>query len=280
VAATGVAIGGGAESYGTVFYAFNGNSVGDWILACNTDSADPAADEVLVWNGQVVAREGDPVDIDGNGAFDDGAFIGRGNNTLGAFQADDLWLSDSNDVFVLLHLNDGLGNDLNSSPAFGTPDAFVRIQLGSICGGIVNYCTAGTSFSGCTATISATGVASSTAVNGFVVSAAQSEGGKDGLFFYGQNGTQANPWGNGTSYQCIVPPVKRGGLLGASGTPAMCDGNFSQDLNARWCPTCPKPNHNPVAGQQLQVQFWYRDPQSTSNQTTSLSDALETIVCP
>ena len=32
--------------------------------------------------------------------------------------------------------------------------------------------------------------------------------------------------------------------------------------------------------QLVQVQLWYRDPQSTSNQTTSLSDAIEACVTP
>jgi hypothetical protein len=30
----------------------------------------------------------------------------------------------------------------------------------------------------------------------------------------------------------------------------------------------------------VQAQLWYRDPQSTSNQTTSLSNAVEFEVCP
>ena len=30
----------------------------------------------------------------------------------------------------------------------------------------------------------------------------------------------------------------------------------------------------------MQIQFWYRDPLNTSNQTTSLSDAIEVGVCP
>jgi hypothetical protein len=123
-------------------------------------------------------------------------------------------------------------------------------------------------------------MASATASSGFVVSAATVEGLKPGLFFFGQNGQQPVPWGNGTSFQCIVPPVARGGMLDGVGTVGLCDGSFSQDLNARWCPTCPKPNQAPVAGQELQVQLWYRDPQSTSNQTTSLSDALAADVCP
>jgi hypothetical protein len=37
---------------------------------------------------------------------------------------------------------------------------------------------------------------------------------------------------------------------------------------------------NPGAGAQVQAQLWYRDPQNTSNQTTSLSDAIEFLVAP
>jgi hypothetical protein len=122
------------------------------------------------------------------------------------------------------------------------------------------YCTAGTSASGCQASISASGTASATASSGFVLLASGAEGAKDGLFFFGTNGRQANPWGNGTSYQCVVPPVRRGGLLAGVGTAGACDGSFSQDLNAHWCPTCPKPNHNPGAGTFTQAQLWYRDP--------------------
>lgn len=65
------------------------------------------------------------------------------------------------------------------------------------------------------------------------------EGAKDALFFFGTNGFQANPCGNGTSYKCIVPPVQRAGLL---------------------------------------AQLWCHDPLSTSNQTPSLSDAIEFCV--
>ena len=148
------------------------------------------------------------------------------------------------------------------------------------CESPVTYCTAGTSASGCTALIGSIGTASATAGSGFVVTASGVEGNKTGIFFYAQNGRQANPWGNGTSFQCVVPPVKRGGLQSGGGTIGLCDGAFSQDLNARWCPTCPRPAHAPIPGVPLQVQLWYRDPANTSNQTTSLSDALEVIPCP
>jgi len=144
----------------------------------------------------------------------------------------------------------------------------------------INYCTAGSSASGCQASISASGVPSATASSGFDLIASTAEGAKDGLFFFGSSGQQASPWGSGTSFQCVVPPVKRAGLLTGTGTAGLCDGAFSQDINALWCPTCPKPGHNPGPGATVQAQLWYRDPLNTSNQTTSLSDAVEFCVEP
>jgi len=142
------------------------------------------------------------------------------------------------------------------------------------------FCTAGTSASGCMATMAAMGQASATASSGFVLSATSVEGDKDGLFFYGANGRQANPWGNGTSFVCVIPPRARGGLMVGVGASGTCQGSFALDLNARWCPTCPKPTHNPGPGALMQAQLWYRDPLNTSNQTSSMSDALEFLVGP
>jgi hypothetical protein len=145
------------------------------------------------------------------------------------------------------------------------------------CGNVATYCTPGTSASGCQATLSGSGTPSATAASGFTLTASAVEGDKDGLFFFGANGRQANPWGNGTSLQCVVMPVSRGGLLAGSGTQGACDGSLSQDLNARWTA---RPNQNPGPGALVQAQLWYRDPQNTSNQSTSFSDAAEFLVCP
>ena len=147
----------------------------------------------------------------------------------------------------------------------------------SVSGGTVNYCTAGTSAAGCQALMSTTGTPSATAASGFNFVATGVEGQKDGLFFFGANGRQANSWGSSTSFQCVVPPVIRGGLLTAVGTIGACDGSFSQDMNALWQA---KPVKNPGAGAVVQGQLWYRDPLNTSNQTTSLSDAIEFTVQP
>jgi hypothetical protein len=134
------------------------------------------------------------------------------------------------------------------------------------------YCTPGTSASGCQATLSVVGTPSATAASGFTVTASTVEGVKDGLFFFGTSGRQANSWGNGTSFQCVVPPTIRTAVLSGNGTVGVCDGSASRDMNATWQAF---PVKNPGPGAVTQLQFWYRDPQNTSNQTTSLSNALE-----
>jgi hypothetical protein len=145
------------------------------------------------------------------------------------------------------------------------------------CGAVTNYCTPGTSAAGCNAIMSASGTPSATAASGFNVIATGVEGAKDGLFFYGTNGQQANSWGSGTSFQCIIPPVLRAGLLTGVGTAGVCNGTFSQDFNALWTSN---PAKNPGNGAVVDCQLWYRDPFSTSNQTTSLSDGISFSVCP
>jgi hypothetical protein len=144
-------------------------------------------------------------------------------------------------------------------------------------GGLGAYCTAGTSASGCNALVSATGMSSVSAGLGFQVSVSSLEGNKDGILFFGTSGRQANPWGNGTSYQCVVPPVRRTGLQPGGGTSGLCDGAFALDFNT-WMAA--NPTKAPAAGACVDLQYWFRDPWSSSNQTTSFSNAFEFIAGP
>ncbi len=151
------------------------------------------------------------------------------------------------------------------------------------------YCTAGKSTDSCQAMISADGNSSATAGSGFVLRATNVQGsnaGTSGLFFYGINGRQANPWGNPamscTSYQCVVPPTRRGALQNGGGSNGNCDASFAEDLNTRWTV---KPAHNPGAGATVQGQLWYRDPNNPcagamAQSTTAMSNAVEWAVCP
>jgi hypothetical protein len=174
-----------------------------------------------------------------------------------------------------------IGSDINTPlPGAAAGDFSIWITGGTEgCGSsnATNYCTAGTSESGCQASVSAAGVASASAASGFTLSASSVEGNVNGQFYFGTSGQQGIPWGNGTSFRCVVPPTKRGGLMSGGGTNGACDGSFAQDMNARWTA---QPAQNPGAGTVVQAQFWYRDPGNTSNQTTSFSDAIEFSVCP
>ena len=163
-------------------------------------------------------------------------------------------------------ISSGLSQDTNTN---GIPDECECLPA-------VSYCTTGTSANGCQAVMSATGLPSASATSGFVVDTVGLEGQKDGLIFFGTNGRQANAWGNGTSFQCVVPPVRRTGIQSSGGTAGACDGAFSIDFTA-WMQTYAF--KAPAPGSVVQMQTWYRDPQNTSNQTTSLSDALEFVIC-
>jgi len=166
-------------------------------------------------------------------------------------------------------------DDLNNSVVEAAVDDFLVFE--PVCQGPQNYCTAGTSASGCQALITWSGTPSASAGSGFLLIVPELEGDKDGLFFFGANGRMAAPWGNGTSYNCVAPPSKRAGLQTGTGTQGECDGFFSQDMNAHWKNT---PARNPGAGALVQAQLWYRDPFNTSNQPSSFSDALEFFLLP
>jgi hypothetical protein len=143
-----------------------------------------------------------------------------------------------------------------------------------------SYCTAGTSALGCQATITATGQASASAPAGFSLLASGAEGEKAGGFYFGWNGQQAVPWGTSTSLMCVSPPRFRTALLIGGGTASACDGIYALDMNALWCPTCPKPSKNPGIGTVVDAQCWFRDPASTSTVTSALSNAIEFTVGP
>ncbi|MEM9662812.1 MAG: hypothetical protein AAF937_10950 [Planctomycetota bacterium] len=81
------------------FSFFVGNGLGDFILGGLTSEGD----EVVVLNGEtVVLRSGDPIDLDGNGLFDDGIF-------LGGFEFNETRLGDNLELFSLVSFVDAAG---------------------------------------------------------------------------------------------------------------------------------------------------------------------------
>jgi hypothetical protein len=97
------------------------NNVGDYIIGGVTNAADVSANAVLVLNGaSVLIREGDPVDVNGNGAADDDAFISIFNN-------DDSFLTDDGYYYFNADLRNGAGTSIGQAylvirlPQTGTP---------------------------------------------------------------------------------------------------------------------------------------------------------------
>lgn len=155
----------------------------------------------------------------------------------------------------------------------GAPDQCER------CPHVVTYCTAGTTSSGCNATLAASGYPSASASSGFVVTCSQVEGQKLGLLFYGIHGPKASPWqGGSTSFNCVKSPVQRSPSQSSGGTGGQCDGAFALDLLA-YLAGVPLALGEPfVGGEVVDVQAWFRDPAAPG--TTNLSNALQFRMCP
>ncbi len=126
LAESGDPTGHGDELLTERFFGVHGNCHGDWIVAGSTDDPDPARDHVIIFNGpNVVVREGDMVDLDGDGLFNDDAFIGRGDPALIPFNPESFHLTNDGVLYFIARLRDGLGFDL----APGGADAFLRLRL-------------------------------------------------------------------------------------------------------------------------------------------------------
>jgi len=165
---------------------------------------------------------------------------------------------------------DSRASALVAGDANGEQDAFVRDRR-DCASSAATYCTAKTTSTGCTPSVSHSGVPSATASVGFEVTAIQVESERPGVLFYGVSGPAAFPFQGGLL--CVAPPIRRTPpqSSGSSGSPP-CAGALSLDLNAAgicaWI----------GAGHRGWMQGWFRDPASPEG--TGLTDAIEWTVCP
>ena len=140
-----------------------------------------------------------------------------------------------------------------------------------------SYCTAGTSTSGCTPSMSASAQPNTANAAGCLITTAGVAGQRQGIIFYGVDnaGFTPTPWASGsTSFRCVKSPTKRMGLpQGSGGTAGQCDGSFVINWDAFQAAN-PLALGNPwVAGDKVYLQSWYRDPMAPK--TSNLSNALE-----
>jgi len=146
--------------------------------------------------------------------------------------------------------------------------------FGSCTGSSTVYCTAKTNSAGCLPSIAFSGTPSASAGSGYVLSASQILDGKFGVLFYGKSGAAAVPFQGGTL--CAKAPLVRTTLQLSGGTPP-CGGAFAMDFNA-WIASGKDPGL--VAGQQVNAQYWSRDPGFPPPDNTSLTDAVEFTIAP
>ena len=106
------------DIFSDCFFTMVSNNAGDVVYGAVTDNIDPNLNGVmLMLRGgvtSVVAREGDPVDLDGNGLFDDDAFLSVFNN-------DDAFLTDDGFLYFTADLRNG------AAAAIG--QAFMRLEV-------------------------------------------------------------------------------------------------------------------------------------------------------
>jgi hypothetical protein len=135
------------------------------------------------------------------------------------------------------------------------------------------YCTAKPSSLGCTPSISMVGLASASFGNGCTVSTVDVIGNKNGLFVHSTNGLAAQPFHGGML--CLQPPLRRHSGRNSGGTPGLCDGVLSEDLND-YIASGVDPAL--VAGATIWLQAWSRDPAAPFGD--SLSDGISSTICP
>jgi hypothetical protein len=131
------------------------------------------------------------------------------------------------------------------------------------------FCTAKLNSLGCVPAVAFSGSPSASAPVPFLITASNVINQRPGILFYGQ-GPSSVPFQDG--FLCVASPIVRTPLQFSAGSalPVVdCSGTYTFDFNA-WI----QGGNDAllVAGQQVAVQYWSRDPDSPS--TTGLTDAV------
>ena len=168
------------------------------------------------------------------------------------------------------------GDDFDPEDNNGDEDVYLR----NVHRDPFEYGSPSLTFHGCLPNLEPFGFSSVTGATDLTLVGDSLPNQKTGLLFYGFEGAAANPWGGATMY--VAGKKKRTPLMNTGGN-AMgddCSGFIAYNMNhyaAGLLGGTPKPELS-IVGQQVNVQFWGRDPLSASG--TLLSTAVEYIVGP
>jgi hypothetical protein len=244
------------------------------LTAADADSFQVFGRAVSITNGTIVVGACDDSGKSAGAAY---LFAGSGSNwtQISKFEATETSPADFFGATVSVSGSTavvGSGWDDDAGTDSGSCHVFSAVS-------VTTYCTAGTTTSGCAATIASTGTPSVGATSGFLVSVTDVEGQKQGLIFYGLSGRAANVWWPGsTSLLCVKQPTQRSLVQNSLGTSGMCDGSFMLDFNAYRAANPGALGQPMAAGLVIDCQAWFRDPPAAK--TTNLSNGLEFTLIP
>ncbi|MBL8857249.1 MAG: CHRD domain-containing protein [Planctomycetes bacterium] len=254
------------------FFAMAGNAAGDYVVGGLT-SAPSSVNGVIVMNNSIVLlREGDPVDVNGNGLFDDDAYY----NTFGN---DDCVLLEDGSLYFTATLKNGAGtafaqgvflrraNNFQSSFCYGD-GAGTACPCGNV--SIVGQTAGCVNSFGLAGRLDSSGLASVSG-DSLVLTGTQVPNGP-GLYFQGTGsfgGGNGIPFGDGLL--CAGGTIIRMGVVFAAGNTSSYPGG-----------TTPGPinvvGFN-AAGDSRTYQLWYRDgdPGFCTVSTFNLTNAVRVV---
>ncbi len=124
------------SSSATVWFTVTGDSFGNTVLGGFTDNPDSSRDAVWTYNGLEFLREGDQIDLDGDGFLDD-AFIAVNPGSSASPSPLDGFLADDGFFYTVVDVTNAAGADLGE--AFITvrvpsPGAAGLLALGAVAG--------------------------------------------------------------------------------------------------------------------------------------------------
>ncbi|HTF91144.1 MAG TPA: hypothetical protein VK843_22200 [Planctomycetota bacterium] len=179
----------------------------------------------------------------------------------------------------------GLGQVYCASPDGGVNwngpfhDAYHwKFRIFGTCQTPVVYCTAKLNSLGCTPSIAGIGTPSASSTSGFEVQGTNVRNQKVGLLLYSLTGRAAVPFQGG--FLCLAASIRRSVPVNSGGSPLPafdCSGVYTIDMNAfahGLLGGTPSPGLQ-VPGQQVDCQWWGRDPGLPAPNNSTLTNALE-----
>jgi len=139
------------------------------------------------------------------------------------------------------------------------------------------YCTPKAGLACGLPSIRTSGCSSASASSGFAISAGPARAAKSGILLHSDQGQSNLPFQGGIL--CVNPPLRRSVGVDSGGTPNVCDGLFTLDMNCFAAGAC---GGNPAGflsspGTQVSCQWWGRDSVATGS---FLSDGVTYTVGP